>query len=386
MRILFWYVLRSFAAPALMCFLGLCALMLLFMSFDLIGACFDPKANLGWQMAFDFFGGTLSMYLEWLLPAVFLLATLYTMWQFCRHSELIAMRAGGIGLGTVVLPIVCVSILAAILSFMNTEYYKPVAAPRAMLIKDSDFKLSGREPFRGGYSSADTLRKWTIHHMDVRTPDAFENVEILCYKDRLEKELIAAGQKRYPARKYIVPYARWDKENEKWIFSAMGGHKVVVVDYNADALNPGIEIKRQEVDHFVYPEDDPLRLIWLQHTSADMASASDKKALSKERRRHGLEVGNAKLKSSYERYNHYAAPLSIILVTLFAIPAGIATGRQSVFKGILLAIGMFLSYYVVAALSMFVAVNGWFIPPHIAVGIPPLVYGIAALCLFWRVR
>jgi lipopolysaccharide export LptBFGC system permease protein LptF len=73
-------------------------------------------------------------------------------------------------------------------------------------------------------------------------------------------------------------------------------------------------------------------------------------------------------------------------VTLFAIPAGIASGRQSVFKGILLAIGMFLSYYIVAAISMMIAVNGWLLPPHIAVAIPPLVYGGAAMYLFWRVR
>jgi lipopolysaccharide export LptBFGC system permease protein LptF len=381
MRILFGYVLRSFAIPAMMCFLGLCALMLLFMSFDLIGACFDPKSNLNLLMAWDFLGGTLSMYLEWLLPAVFLLSTLYTMWQFCRHSELIAMRAGGIGLGTVVAPVVLVATIAAGLSYLNTQYYKPVAAPRAMLIKDSDFQRSGREPFTGGYKSADTLRAWTIGEMDIQQPNVFRKVEILCYDDKHEE-----GIRRFPARKYIAPIARWNASEQLWCLESEAGTLVTTVQYNAKALVPEREISRKTADFMILPEMDDVRLIWLQNTRAETASASDKKALSKERRLHGLETGKAKLKSSYDRYNQYAAPLAIILVTLFAIPAGIATGRQSVFKGILLAIGMFLSYYVVAALSMMIAVNGWLLPPHLAVAVPPLVYGGAAMYLFWRVR
>ncbi|MDO4527268.1 MAG: LptF/LptG family permease [bacterium] len=381
MRILFCYVLRSFAMPALMCFLGLCALMLLFMSFDLIGACFDPKSKISLLVALDFLGGTLSMYLEWLLPAVFLLATLYTMWQFCRHSELIAMRAGGIGLGTVVAPIVLVATLAATLSYLNTQYYKPVAAPRAMLIKDSDFQKTGREPFTGGYKSADTLRAWTIRKMDIAEPNILRDVEILAYDEKLEE-----GIRRFPARKYIAPIAQWDELAECWYLQSDGGVSVTEIIYDSKALQPEREMARNTCEFMLFPETDSVRLIWLQNMRAETASASDRKILSEERRLHGLEQGKAKLRSSYDRYNQYATPLAIILVTLFAIPAGIASGRQSVFKGILLAIGMFLSYYIVAALSMMIAVNDWFLPPHIAVAIPPLVYGGAALYLFWRVR
>ena len=50
-KILFFYVLRSFAVPALICLFGLCALTLLFMSFDLIGACFDAESVVTWRVA-----------------------------------------------------------------------------------------------------------------------------------------------------------------------------------------------------------------------------------------------------------------------------------------------------------------------------------------------
>ena len=56
------------------------------------------------------------------------------------------------------------------------------------------------------------------------------------------------------------------------------------------------------------------------------------------------------------------APLACIVITLFAIPAGIASGRQSVFKGVLGALGMFFAYYGLVIFGMVSANKGW-IPP-----------------------
>ncbi len=40
----------------------------------------------------------------------------------------------------------------------------------------------------------------------------------------------------------------------------------------------------------------------------------------------------------YEIVNRFASPLACIFITLFAVPAGVATGRQSVFIGVVMAI------------------------------------------------
>jgi lipopolysaccharide export system permease protein len=92
-----------------------------------------------------------------------------------------------------------------------------------------------------------------------------------------------------------------------------------------------------------------------------------------------------KREDSYLTYNHYAAPFSIILVTLFAIPAGIASGRQSVFRGILLALSLFLAYYAITALAMLLTNQGW-VKPTIAVMLPSLFFGFAAIVLFRKLR
>jgi lipopolysaccharide export LptBFGC system permease protein LptF len=370
MSILFRYVWRSFALPATMCLVGLCSLTLLFMSFDLIGAFFDPKSAVTFMVAMDYIVGTLSMYLEWLLPAVFLLSTLYTMWQFCRHSELIAMRAGGIGMSTITAPIVLSAILAALLSFANTEYFKPTAAARAMVIKDSDFRVTGREPLEGrAYFDPEGRFRLVIGSFMVTNPEVLKDVRVTCFRDDGSMDVV-----------YEAPEARW-LDGEWWL---QGGVKATY--YNeldmvipAPKNRPAVMGVKQ-----LYTMDMTPRQIVVQNSSAEFSSAADRRVNRMERERTGL-TRRQKHEDSYATYNHYAAPLSIILVTLFAIPAGIASGRQSVFRGILLSLGLFLSYYAITALAMLLTNQGW-IKPAFAVMMPSIVFGFSAIMLFRKLR
>ncbi len=368
--ILFRYVLRSFAVPALICFLGLCALFLLFTSFDLIGAFFDEKSVADGWMAWDYLSGTLSTYLEWLLPAVFLLATLYTMWQFCRHSELIAMRASGIGMVTIVAPILLVAILAAAASYCNTEFYKPTAAARAMLIKDSDFRSNGREPLKGkGFVSPTGTHNWIFGELDPLNPTVARNVRITFFRKDGSLDV-----------SYAAPKAEW-LDGVWWLREGVTG---TWYDEMNNVIDPpdGVLPKVSEKPLFSVTET-PIQIL-AQNTDADLASAASRKANRELRQVAGLTT-RQKNEDSYATYSHYAAPFSILLVTLFAIPAGIASGRQSVFRGILLALCLFLAYYVVTALSMSLATND-IIKPALAVALPSILFGCAALWLFWRQR
>ena len=370
MSILFRYVLRSFALPAFMCFTGLCALTLLFMSFDLIGAFFDPKSAVNFMVACDFILGTLSMYLEWLLPAVFLLSTLYTMWQFCRHSELIAMRAGGIGMSTVTAPILLTALLASALSFVNTEYFKPTAAARAMIIKNSDFRTTGREPLLGRAYFEPTGRYRVVIGAFLPTqPDVLRDVRITFFRDD--------GSQRCT---YEAPEARWLDE-EWWL---QGGVKTTFYNELDEVVTPPENVPIFATVKLLHELDVHPRQIVVQNSDAEFASAADRRINRKDRERTGL-TRRQKHEDSYATYNHYAAPFSILLVTLFAIPAGIASGRQSVFRGILLALGMFLAYYAITALAMLLSNQGW-IKPALAVMLPSFFFGVSAIVLFRKLH
>ncbi len=375
-KILFFYVLRSFAVPAMLCLFGLCALTMLFMSFDLIGACFDPESVLTFRVAMDFIIGTLSLYLEWLLPAVFLLSTLYTMWQFCRHSELIAMRASGIGMMTVVAPIVLTACVAAALSFYNTEVIKPVWADRAMKIKDSDFKKTGREPLVvAGYVHPSEERTWSFKGFDLENPDVLRDITLE----------MPFPNKAHWRVKYTAPIARY--MDGVWYLEAAGGEKIKIKyfnELNEEEDNPPEGFPQEKTLHPLYDLTDTPEQMKLQHSRSDLLNASDRKKFRALRSQGGMET-HEKDDDSYKTYSHYTAPFAIVLVTLFAIPAGIASGRQSVFRGILLALCLFLSYYVLTALAMFLATND-IVTPACAVSLPLICFAVASFVLFRKVR
>jgi len=81
----------------------------------------------------------------------------------------------------------------------------------------------------------------------------------------------------------------------------------------------------------------------------------------------------------YDIWSQIAAPFACLIITLFAIPAGIASGRQSVFKGILGALGLYFAFYGFTIGMMVVAKNGWF--PAIPAALLP-----DALFLFFGIR
>jgi lipopolysaccharide export LptBFGC system permease protein LptF len=87
----------------------------------------------------------------------------------------------------------------------------------------------------------------------------------------------------------------------------------------------------------------------------------------------------------YDAWAQMMSPLACIVITLFAIPAGIATGRQSVFRGILGALGMYFAFYGITIGFMVIAKNGW-CPPIPAAVLPVVAFLALGIRSFYRQR
>ena len=116
--------------------LGYClaAFVSLFTLFELFGSFSRlVEAKLPAGEVVRYFLGFLSPYFQWIAPAALMLATLYTMWTFCRHSEIVAMRASGVSFFVIARPILLVSFaMASVVAWVN-ERYVPANAQRAAL-------------------------------------------------------------------------------------------------------------------------------------------------------------------------------------------------------------------------------------------------------------
>ena len=87
----------------------------------------------------------------------------------------------------------------------------------------------------------------------------------------------------------------------------------------------------------------------------------------------------------YDVWAQAVAPLACLVITLFAIPMGIATGRQSVFWGVVGALAMFFAFYGLTILCMVLAARGWLAPFPAAI-LPDCVFLALGVRLFWRNR
>jgi lipopolysaccharide export LptBFGC system permease protein LptF len=92
-----------------------------------------------------------------------------------------------------------------------------------------------------------------------------------------------------------------------------------------------------------------------------------------------------KVARRYDIHHRLAAPWACVVITLFAVPAGVASGRQSVFKGVLLAVSLFLAFYAITQLCMVLA-RKELVPVGLAAWLPNAIFLGAGGLLFHRQR
>ena len=96
-------------------------------------------------------------------------------------------------------------------------------------------------------------------------------------------------------------------------------------------------------------------------------------------------TAEAKRDCTYDIWAQIMAPFACIVITLFAIPAGIASGRQSVFKGIVGALGMYFAFYGTTIGFMVLAKNGW-CQPVVAAILPGALFLALGIRAFLKQR
>ena len=364
MKILHKYVLREFMLPFAYCFCtfyGLYVLCTLFSSFKKISEA-HPSAGFVVRYLIDY----MSPYVVWLLPASLMLAALYTMWRFCHHSEIIAMRANGLSYATVVAPMLSVAALAAVLCAINQEFYAPQGREFARRIEGSNFHPPPpdiRPDFY--YYNYAARRSWHVNRMNLDNPQILEGVRITIERpDRNKIVDIVCSRAEY-------------LDGLWWLYSPQYRYfdeKGRLVDPPA---NPLLKLTVRPMPHFT---EQPRDFV-IEAKEWDYLSLRDMIAWVNA---HSQTESPGKL---YDIHARIAMPWACLVITLFAIPAGVATGRQSVFKGVLLAIALFFGFYMATMGCALLAKNKDIqLVPWLAAWLPNVAFLGAGVALFSRLR
>ena len=374
MSILFRYILKEYLIPLFYCLAGFIAIYLLFDLFGSFSRLVDAK--LPALVIIKYFAGYLSPYFHYLAPAALMLAALYTMWNFCRHSEIIAMRASGVSFLKIAMPILFVSVLMAVFVAWVNEVYVPNNAQWALRLKREHFKMD--EAARSGrleYRNAKDGRIWTVRSSEDIKGHHLEGVTIH-----------ADTPNGKPLYQINDAHADW-LDGEWWLSWDTTPSKNQQNIQHYDSITGGqIATPTPDLDKLtlrVFPEfkEKPADIM-AQNRKQQFNSVAGKfrhlrtnTNLSQETRR----------EYEFDAWKQIMAPFACILMTLFAIPSGVASGRQSVFKGVLGALGMFFLFYGFVIGGMVAANRGW-MPPAAAAILPYAIFLILGIGAFKRQR
>ncbi len=365
MRILTRYVLREFLVPLTYCIVGFLGIYVLFELFDSFNRIMESKPPFLTVAAF--FAGYVSPYLEWLIPAALLLGALYTMWNFCRHSEITAMRTSGVSFLVIVRPLLAVAcVMAAAVACIN-EFYAPRASEAARDLREARFQPAAGKAFENiPFYNQPAGRVWRINKMSAANPNLLEGVRLSCDRpDGSRLVDITCGKAEYLDGMWWFFYPKYQYFDE----------------LNNPAENPVPALAALPVRAFPDFDERPrdfllMNKAWEYYTVRDMRHyLATHPHLTQE------EVAS----KAFDIHARLAAPFSCLVITLFAIPAGVATGRQSVFKGVIIAVALFFAFYAVSLGCMVLAKNA-LIPPLPAAWFANLAFLAVGLILFHRQR
>ena len=360
MKILTKYLLKSLLSPLFYCLLGFSLLFVISDLFDHFSEFLESDIR-PLEMVY-YYGQILPPVAVLILPACLLLAMLYSLSQLTRHSEITAMRAGGVSIYRIVIPFIGVGILATMLSAFINEEIAPSAAWRAE--KFIEYQKTGRNNeafFVRTLALKNHNHVWMVQKLDTRDSSMY-NVELH------EQKLDGSGSVKYQAEKALWLDGRW------WFMD------LTIQSYkeNGDLSGPPEMVLQKEMrDLRETPE-------------TFMAEVKDPQYLSSDEMLHYLHSrkdisSNTRARLLVDLHSRLAAPFTCLIVTLIGVPIGAHTGRRGALAGIMVAMSLFFGFYILQLTAQALGKQE-IIPAFLGGWLPVIVFGAASPLFIHRMR
>jgi LPS export ABC transporter permease LptG len=352
------YLLREFAWPLLYSFDAFAMLMIVVDLFGTLDEFIEYHARFTTVLHYYLilFPG---MFVQ-IMPMALLLGLLFCLANLSKHNELIAMRASGISLLRLALPLLAIALAATIAVFAVNELFVPHAREQADALRAS-VKGRGRPDILDNFFFANNIehRDWYARHFDTRH-DEMNNAEV---HDR--KDDGTPGMDVYAER------ARWI--NGQWHF------------FNADVYDyrqtPPLVVRVTETNFPAFKEA-PKRLA-VEGKRPDELSTSELGRYIRTQRRANHLAGLARYE--VELQSRYAFPLICLIVVLIGIPLGMRVSRSGPLLGVGTALTLFVAFYFLNNITRAFGEGGR-IPPAAAAWMTDAIFAAVGTVLLIRAR
>ena len=363
-RILDEYVIREFINIFVLVLSGFVLLMLVFTFFELVGDILRNRIPLTTVGAY-LVNLTPSMLYQ-IAPLAVLIAVLVTFGVLNRNSEIVAMKATGISLYRLVVPIVSISALLAISLFMFDQFYLPQANRRQEQLRST---IKGRPP----QTFLHPEQKWIFGQQDPGGPgrifyyqffdpdrNEFANLSVF----EFDPHTFALSRRVFAARVF------WDANKGSWRFQNGWERRLSganVTEFR-EFINTSFPEIREEPGYF---KKESLQSQEMNFGQLDR--------YIRDLRQSGFDT----MRLRVALWHKLAYPLVAIVMAVLAIPFALSMGRRGSLTGIAVAIAVALTYWVVDGLFGAMG-NVNYLPAPLAAWSSDVLFGLTGGYLLLR--
>ncbi len=352
------YVGTQYLKVFLLTFVGLLGIFYIATFVDISDKLFKGDATA--RLFLEYFWYSTPQFVSFVLPIAALVATLVTVGMLTKSSELTVMKACGISLYRVSMPLLMFSLLWSAVLFGLSESILGDANRRAEAIRHV---INGNAP-----ETFDVLnRTWfvgpegSIYHYDHFDPDRVELSGVTIYR-------FAKDTWRLSGRTYAAQATYDDGWQGRDVWRREFGDERGTDDFEPPGYSELTELAPPEY----FTTDQP---------AAERMSYRDLSRYIDE-----LEAsGGAVVPLQVDLQRKLSFPLVTLVLTLIAVPFAVTTGRHGAMYGVGISIVLAFSYWLVA--SIFGAIgSAGLLTPLLAAWTPNVLFGGSAVYLLLTVR
>jgi lipopolysaccharide export system permease protein len=323
------YLVAELGGPALF---GAAAFTLIFVATQILAiGRLVSQENLPLLIAIEYFLWEMPAYLLLVVPMAMLFGTLLSMGRLSGESEITALKAGGISLVRMFVPLAAVGLAVSFVSLVVQEELVPLANDRAAYLRES--AIEHLSPAASNLSAVTDL------------PGGGKQVTIAGGLDAVTETLLNVTVLRYDARQNLdemIVSERARYEPPTWTFQNARTYQFSAGDVSGTLVSPALTVdigeRPNEIAKRSLQANDPENL-----SRSEIKTALETATLSGPQRRLFTATYAAKL----------ARPFSAFVFVLFGFPLGMRRIRGG---GAALGFGLALSivfvYYVITTIAL----------------------------------
>jgi LPS export ABC transporter permease LptG len=299
-------------------------------------------------------------------PLAVLIAALVIFGVLNRNSEIIAMKATGISLYRMVIPIVSISLILAISLFLFDQYYLPQANRRQEALRAV---IKGRPP----QTFLHPEQKWIFGQTHAGEPGRIFYYQFF---DPYRNEFANLSVFEFDpftfqiSRRIFAARAVWDRDSASW--TLMNGWQRDIQGANVSTYRDFLKTTFPEIheppDYFTKEDLQAQEMNFgqLDHYIRDL-------------RQSGFDT----MRLRVALWHKLAYPLVAVVMAILAIPFALSMGRRGSLSGIAVAIGVALAYFVIDGLFGALG-NVNFLPSALAAWSSDILFGLIGGYLLLR--